>query len=156
MKKLRLYLDTSVIGGCFDKEFEKYSSQLVDDLKDNKVIALISEVIAAEISKAPPRVQDVLEQILNFPTTEEIILTSEMTDLAAQYLSQKVIPQKFEEDALHIAIATVAHADALISWNFKHIVNMRNISLFNSVNLKEGYPYLDIRSPMEVIQNDDY
>ena len=54
-------------------------------------------------------------------------------------------------DALHIAIATVSGVDVLVSWNFKHIVNLNRIKLFNSVNLKEGYHLLEIRTPLEVI-----
>lgn len=54
-------------------------------------------------------------------------------------------------DALHIALATVARVDVLVSWNFKHIVNLRRIHAYNAVNLKRGYPLLEIRSPREVI-----
>ena len=58
---------------------------------------------------------------------------------------------KFFEDALHIAIATINKVDVLVSWNFKHIVNINRIRLYNSVNLKSGYSMIDIRSPREIL-----
>ena len=54
-------------------------------------------------------------------------------------------------DAEHIAIATLNRVDVVVSWNFRHIVNLQRIRGFNSVNLKRGYPLLEIRSPWEVI-----
>ncbi|GMR24207.1 MAG: hypothetical protein BMS9Abin37_2725 [Acidobacteriota bacterium] len=54
-------------------------------------------------------------------------------------------------DAQHIAMATVARADVLVSWNFKHIVNLHRIQGYNSVNLRRGYPILEIRAPREVL-----
>ena len=51
---------------------------------------------------------------------------------------------------MHIALATLARVDALVSWNFKHIVNLHRIRGFNGVNLMRGYGTLEIRSPREV------
>jgi hypothetical protein len=69
-------------------------------------------------------------------------------------MDQKIVSQKYYGDALHIAIATVIGVDVLVSWNFKHIVNLDKIKLFNSVNLKEGYSILEIRTPREVIEDE--
>jgi len=67
---------------------------------------------------------------------------------------EKVIPQWCEADALHIATATYHNSDLLLSWNFKHIVNVTRIMGYNSVNLREGYKSLEIRSPKEVIYDE--
>ena len=77
-----------------------------------------------------------------------------MIKLAEKYIEQKIVSDKFYSDALHIAIATVIGVDVLVSWNFNHIVNLNRIRLFNSVNLREGYSILEIRSPREVIENE--
>ena len=53
-------------------------------------------------------------------------------------------------DAQHIAIATVAAVDVLVSWNFKHIVNLQRIRGYNAVNISEGYPPVEIRTPQEL------
>ena len=73
-------------------------------------------------------------------------------DLAEKYLKEKIVTKKFRSDALHIAIATINKVDVLVSWNFKHIVNLNRIRQYNSVNLKYAYPLIEIRSPMEIVE----
>ena len=154
MKKIKLYLDTSVIGGCFDKEFEQYSNRLFDNIRKGGLIAVVSDITAYEISKAPSFVKEV---ILSIPPEyiETVETTDEMRKLAEHYMESKIVSEKYELDALHIAIATVIKIDVLVSWNFRHIVNFQKIHQFNAVNLKEGYPVLDIRTPMEVIGDEE-
>ena len=71
--------------------------------------------------------------------------------MAQRYIEDGVISPNHFLDAEHIAIATVEKVDIIVSWDFKHIVNVHKIRGFNSVNLKEGYQLIDIRPPMEVI-----
>ena len=82
---------------------------------------------------------------------EVLALASEAEELAAQYIRDGAVGKNERADALHIALATAARVDVLVSWNFKHIVNLRRIHAFNAVNLKHGHPVLEIRSPREVI-----
>lgn len=63
--------------------------------------------------------------------------------------------KKSRVDAQHIATATISRVDVLVSWNFKHIVNLEKIHGYNSVNLRLGYPILEIRTPIEVIDYED-
>ena len=86
--------------------------------------------------------------------TESLALSPDAEELAAAYIQDGAIGMAMRIDALHIALATVARVDVLVSWNFKHIVNLRRIHAYNAVNLKEGYPLLEIRSPWEVLGND--
>lgn len=65
-----------------------------------------------------------------------------------------MIPGRMRADAQHIAIATVARVDVLVSWNFKHIVNLQRIYGYNSVNLRQGFPMIEIRTPREVLSNE--
>jgi len=83
---------------------------------------------------------------------EEIAFTRESSELAEQYIGAGVIGESMRTDAQHIATATVHRIDVLVSWNFRHIVNLPRIHGYNSVNLREGYPILEIRSPQEVIR----
>jgi hypothetical protein len=69
--------------------------------------------------------------------------------------NKKAVPNKFYEDALHIAIATINQVNVLASWNFKHIVNLDRIRMYNSVNLKNGLPMLEIRTPREILKFED-
>ena len=149
--KQKIYIDTSVIGGCFDEEFEEASNLLIDAIIRGELIGVISEVVFLELEEAPPRVRDMLDDLPkeNF---EYVELTEEASNLAKFYITEKVIELKHLNDAEHIAVATVSKVDVLVSWNFKHIVNLAKIRGFNAVNLKMGYNLIDIRSPWEVIK----
>jgi hypothetical protein len=95
-------------------------------------------------------VQDILAEIPE-RHIEYVELVEEAVNLAKKYIGEGVIGEGNLVDAEHIAIATVCRVDVLVSWNFKHIVNLQRIHGYNSVNLKHGYPLLEIRSPLEVI-----
>ena len=86
---------------------------------------------------------------------EFVSVTGEIEELAENYIKEKIVTEKYYEDALHIACATVYQLDLLISWNFKHIVNFNRIIQFNAVNLKNGYKTLQIFSPMEVLNDEE-
>ncbi len=149
MKKQKVYVDNSVIGGCFDKEFKKYSNSLIRDFKQEKFIPVISEITQAEIQDAPEQVQQKFFEIQQM--TQDILkVNNEVLDLAERYIQRKILSQKYFEDALHISIATINEADILVSWNFKHIVHFEKIRFFNAVNLENGYKNIEIYSPMEV------
>ena len=81
---------------------------------------------------------------------EVLQLDAEAKDLAEAYVAAGVVSARMRVDAQHIAMATVASVDVLVSWNFKHIVNLQRIHGYNSVNLRKGYPMIEIRTPREV------
>ena len=149
MKLLRIYVDTSVIGGCFDKEFAEWSIALMEDFRDRRFQCVVSDVTAAEVAMAPDAIQDLFEELLS--RSERLEVTRSALELLSAYESHAILGPRFRNDMLHIAIATVSEVDVVVSWNFRHIVNLQRIRGFNSVNLKRGYPLLEIRSPWEVI-----
>jgi hypothetical protein len=71
--------------------------------------------------------------------------------IAEQYIVKKVVGQTSRDDCRHTAIATISRVDVLVSWNFKHIVNVNRISGYNGVNMLLGYSQIEIRTPIEVI-----
>jgi hypothetical protein len=152
--KRRIYTDTSVIGGCLDVEFEEGSLSLFDTFKAGSTVLVISNLTIAELESAPQAVRDVL---LSVPKDhmEFIEFTEEASNLADTYLKEGVVSKKNRVDAQHIATATISRVDVLVSWNFKHIVNLERIHGYNSVNLKLGYAILEIRTPIEVIDYED-
>ncbi len=147
MNKYKVYIDTSVIGGCFDEEFKLYSNKLFESFEKQIYIPIISEIVLEELEKAPDKVKAKLKSLESLQIYE---ITDEIRILANQYLIERIITQNFSDDAIHIACSTVYKIDVLVSWNFKHIVNFNKIKLFNSINLKEGYSHLEIRTPMEL------
>lgn len=149
MKKTRIYIDTSVIGGCFDEEFKLWSNGLVEDFKSGLFIPVLSDVVAAEIVDAPEAVRRKYDEILGLDH-ELVASGQEAIELANKYQLRKILTPKYYADGLHIALATIADVDLLVSWNFRHIVRFDKIRLFNSVNLELGYKPLQIYSPREV------
>ncbi|MCA2694397.1 MULTISPECIES: hypothetical protein [unclassified Microcystis] len=142
MKKLRVYLDTSVIGGCLDDEFSLESNQLMEAIKQEKFILLMSDIIVSELINASQAVKDIL---LSIPqrVIEIVKITPEVLQLRDAYINEGVVTSKSINDANHVA-------DAIISWNFKHIVRLDKMKGYNQINLLNGYGILTIISPLEV------
>jgi len=146
---VRIYVDTSVFGGCFDPEFEYWSNRLMEFFKTGKHKAVISEVSEFELNFAPPKVKQILKAIPH-QHLEIAKLTDEAKQLSEYYLKEKIVTKQSIADTQHIAVATVEQVDLLVSWNFRHIVNFDKIRLYNSVNLKYGYRILEIRNPRDL------
>jgi hypothetical protein len=117
MKIQKIYLDTSVIGGCFDEEFQLWSNTLVGELHKGTFVPVISSIVTEEINRAPQNIKEKYNEIID---TGCPILTpdAESFELLKQYQNHTIISSKFENDMLHIALATVANVDILVSWNF--------------------------------------
>ena len=154
MKRQRIYIDTSIVGGFFDKVFEEETKLLFQQLEEKKVIFVISEVLTGELENAPERVKTLLD---NYPNDciEKVPLTIEARELANKYIAENVVGKTSLDDCRHIALATINKVDVLASWNFKHIVNLTRIRGYNGVNLKNGYPTIEIRNPKELINYGD-
>ncbi|MCX5900966.1 MAG: PIN domain-containing protein [Proteobacteria bacterium] len=147
---MKVYVDTSVFGGCFDDEYRKWSTRLFRELRQGTKCAIISDITIKELENAPQKVKKLLD-ILPDKNRKTVFSGDEDIALATAYINEGAITARFYNDALHIAIATINKVDVLVSWNFKHIVNLNRIRLYNSVNLKRGYSLIEIRSPMEVL-----
>jgi len=133
MKKLRVYIDSSVVGGCCDKEFEKESRALFAMAGRGEILLLVSDILAEELEMAPERVRNVLAAVAD----EDIELvegSQEATALRDAYMAAEVVGPGQAYDAYHVALATVARADLIVSWHFKHIVHVEKIRGFNAVN----------------------
>jgi hypothetical protein len=149
---LRLYVDTSVFGGVHDEEFRAPSERFFQTVRSGTFTVLVSEALVVEIGNAPEAVQATFEA--HRAHMEALETTAEATSLAEAYLAAKVVPAAARVDALHVALASVAAADAVVSWNFKHLVQLRRIRGFHAVNVLRGYPLIEIRSPLEVIDDE--
>ena len=150
LKIYKAYIDTNVIGGCFDKEFSILSNKLIDSFYKNKISLYISNLTEVEILNAPIKIKKFFFEILN-NGIQVLNENNESLSLANLYISEKILSKNYLDDARHIAIATVSDLDLILSWNFKHIVNYNRIKQFNSINIREGYKEIDIFSPREVI-----
>ncbi len=142
------YLDTSVWGGAFDNEFEKETILLFNMVKTDNITCLFSEVTENELQNAPKQVVEFFDSISQ---KRKVEITPEAFFLAKTYVEENVVGQTSFDDCLHIATATVHRADILVSWNFKHIVNVYRVRGYNAINMKMGFPFLSIHSPKEIV-----
>ncbi|WP_317899936.1 PIN domain-containing protein [Aurantibacillus circumpalustris] len=152
--KQRIYIDTSVVGGYFDEEFKEATMSLFDRLEKKEIVFVISDLLDLELIYAPERVRQLLQNYSS-DNFERVLLTEEALKLADTYVSEKVVGKTSIEDCRHIALATINRVDVLASWNFKHIVNLDRIKGYNSVNLRLGFPMIEIRSPKDLIKYGD-
>ena len=149
MHRIRVYVDTSVFGGTQDEEFSGPSRRFFTRVAEGRYVVLVSQITIAELDGAPEAVNDVL---LSLPPTgvERVAIGQDVDDLADAYIAARALGRTSLADAMHVAAATVAGADLILSWNFRHIVRFDRIRMFNGVNALNGYRSLDIRSPLEV------
>ena len=151
---MKFYVDTSVWGGYADKEFAEWTKPFFNQAQQGKFIIMLSDVTLGELNKAPQNIREL-------PTTippqflELTSITQEQLELANKYILEGALTQKFHTDAQHIAISTILKVDSLVSWNFQHMVNFFRIRKYNSINLKYGYSTIDIRTPKEVIYENE-
>ena len=149
----RVYIDTSVVGGQFDQEFSADTIPFFAAVTAGKFVVILSDLLEAELLRAPQQVRD-------FPATlpvqqiEWLKLTQDAADLADHYIAAKVVGPTSRADCQHIAMATLVKADVLVSWNFKHIVNLDRIRGYNGINYQRGHQMIEIRTPKEIISHD--
>ena len=150
----RFYFDTSVFGGLFDSEFEEETVLLFEKVTLGQIRCIYSNLTESELTNAPERVGD---YFVNIPENckEKILVTPDALILAQTYIEEKVVGETSLDDCIHIATATLHKVDMLVSWNFKHIVNLSRIRQYNSVNIKKGYSFVEIRSPRDIIKEEE-
>lgn len=150
MKKTKLYLDTSVPSFLFSEdspEKREITVQFWDFLKSGLYDIAISDVLLAEISRCEIHLNQKLEDKLAEIVPDIVSVNEEIFSLAQKYIDEGIIPQKYQDDALHVACATYSEADALISWNFKHMVKLKTIRGVNGINRMLGFKDLEILTP---------
>ena len=147
--KQRFYIDTSVVGGYFDDEFSSDTIPFFEQAKNGEIIIIVSDLLDAELLRAPEFVKKLLTGI---PETniEGVKLSKLAVTLADKYIAAKVVGKTSRADCQHIAIATICNADVLVSWNFKHIVNLERIRGYNGINYQNGFKMIEIRTPKEL------
>ncbi len=152
--KQRFYFDTSVFGGVFDAEFEEATLLLFERVKLGGIICIYSDLTETELNSAPKKIKNFFK-VLPKENLERVAVNDEILTLATKYIGEKVVGQSSFDDCVHIATATIYKADILLSWNFRHIVNVYRIRGYNAINLRMNYPSLEIRSPKEIIEYED-
>jgi predicted nucleic acid-binding protein len=152
MNPLRVYIDTSVFGGYYDREFDDDSRAFFRYVHDKKILVVVSDLVIGELSRAPNPVRSLLDRTIR-DGAESLEVTRMALQLQEAYLKAGILGRKWENDAMHVALATVSHADVIASWNFKHLLDPRRSREFNGVNLGMGYGLISILSPSDIVHN---
>lgn len=158
MNKIRIYLDTSVISHLsVDDTPDKMqdTQHLWRLLRSGQFKAVISSLTMAELESCPEPKRTILLNHLAEIDYERIQETSECIALSEKYLQYGVLRLKSRDDCRHIAIATISECKYIISWNFKHFVNVRTIEKVQAINKLLGYNEVTIWPPTMIIEGDD-
>ena len=159
MKKLKIYLDTSIVGYLYQEaQPEKMleTQRLWNQIKNGAYEVLISELLLEELSNNPNEV--IKNKLLGFLAEidyEIVPITPDIEKLATKMILQGILTKKNYADCLHIATALVSDCNLLISWNFKHLVNIKTISGVRAISNLEGYKSIDIVQPTLLVQEGD-
>ena len=155
MPKLKVYVDTSVLGAVYDTEDPSrvaVTKQLLSILKKRQeYMPFISNVVLEEIEEAPLNIRNDLKHMVDIFSLEIIYETETCVTLVEEYVKKKIIPRKYRDDARHIAVAVLHDVDVIITWNCKHMAQVEKKRMINAVNMMLGYRQIDIVTPLEVV-----
>jgi hypothetical protein len=158
MKRMKLYIETSAWNFLFaeDAPEKRIATGLFfDEVKSGKYEIFISETVRAEFMAAPVAKRKMLFEVVKEHDPIMLEADEEVRNLATVYVNNGILTEKHFRDLLHLAYASVHGMKALISWNQKHIVKIRTYDLVNAINRIQGYHEIQIRTPQEVIENED-
>jgi len=146
---IRVYADTSVYGGVEDDEFADASRTFFAQVRQGRFALAVSPLVVEEIAEAPEAVRKHFNAFL--PQATILDVTPDVQSLQQAYLDAGILTPAWQEDALHVALASVHKCDVIVSWNFRHIVHFQKIPKYSAVNALHDYPSIAIHSPPEVL-----
>lgn len=155
MRQLKLYLDTSILNftlGGAEPPRVAATQTLLRQLQAHIFSGYISAVVVQEVLAAPEPKRSDLIRIIETHRLSVLELDAAAEALAHQYVVHRVVPKRYDNDARHIAIAVVNNLDVIVSWNFRHMVNVKARLAVNGINRLEGYHEIEIVTPEEVIE----
>jgi len=129
--------------------------KLFEQIKKGIYECYISDVVLAEVEKAEEEIKNRLKSLIVEYELKVLRVDEEVIALFEKYVEANIIPAKYENDILHIAVSVVNELDVILSWNFEHIVKLKTKNEVNGINLLLGYRQIQIATPMEVIENED-
>jgi len=152
---MKLYLETTVPSFLFADdapEKQQVTRQFFKWLAISPDKLYISELVLAELNRASTVVRDKLLKAVAQLPVENLPVSDEAVDLAGQYVANNVIPARYRDDALHVALAVINNLDVVVTWNMKHLANVRRIEGINRTNLILRLALIRIHTPEEVIE----
>ncbi len=158
MNKLKVYLDTSVISHLMQEDVPEKMSEtlkLWDIFKAGKYDVFLSTVTLQEIDNCPEPKRTELFKHLGEIDYTPIEITEDMSEVAQQLIDMGILTQKSYDDCQHIASAVIYGCDCIISWNFKHIVNIKTIRGVRAITNLKGYKPIEILNPTVLLESEE-
>ena len=158
MRIPKIYLETSIFNFLFadDAPDKKQDAlKLFEEIRQGKYQPYTSDFVVSELQDAQEPKRSAMIDLITKYDMIVIPADEETKRLAELYVAEGIIPEKYSADAFHIASTTVSDLDFIVSYNFKHIVKLKTITLTEAVNLREGYKRIGIYSPTEVVVYDE-
>ena len=158
MRKLKVYLDTSFISHMHQLDaLDKMNDTIAlwEDIKAGEYHAVISEVTTRELMNAPEPKRSIIADYMNEADFEVLAITSEIDELAQEIIRRGILTQKSLDDCTHIAAAILNNCDIIVSWNFKHLVNIKTINSIREIVVSRYYKPIDIYSPNVLLKGDE-
>ena len=158
MKKLKLYLDTSVISYLDQSdapERMKETRLFWERVKAGKYDVVISDIVTKEIENCEEKKKTVLISYLAEITYEFFTQDERSIKIADQFVDLHILKEKCIDDCRHIAGAIVSGCDIIVSWNFKHIVNHKTQMGVKAITALEGYKELFVYTPTVLSEGED-
>ena len=157
MKKLKIYLDTTIISFLYAEDAPEKMAITKEFWKmavESKFEIVFSQVTLREVLRCSEPKRSIMTDFLQQIDYRVFELNEEMLVLAEKYVAEGLIPEKYKDDAFHLAAATVDNCDIVLSWNFTHIVKAKTIFGVNGVNNMVGYRHIEIMSPESLTEVD--
>lgn len=157
-KKLKIYLDTSVVSYLLQEDVPEkmeITNQLWELIKQEQFDIYLSNVTMKEIAKCPEPKRSQLIQRLDDVEYTLIEVAENTLDIAEQLVSMKILSEKCYDDCQHIAAAVESGCDCIVSWNFKHIVNIRTIRGVRAITNLKGYKPIEILNPSVLLESEE-
>lgn len=157
MKKLKVYLDTSVISYLKQEDTpDKMQDTLTlwEMFKDKKYEVYLSKLTLKEVFQCPEPKRQILLGYLGQIDYVEVSASGESLVLAEKIIDMGILRPKSFDDCQHIALAIISNCDCIISWNFKHIVNIKTIHGVRAITNLEGYKMIDILNPSVLLESE--
>jgi predicted nucleic acid-binding protein len=153
MKKLKIYLDTSVVSQFDDSERGMITKEFFEIAKKADVELMISPMVQNEILRATPEKRQQLVTLIGLLPLTKLIVNAEADKLVERYISAGILNETHSADLTHIAYAVLAHCDYIVSWNMKHLANERTILRVHKFNSENELSKIIIVTPKQLIDN---
>lgn len=158
MRKLKIYLDTSVIS-YLDQEdaLEKMEQtrKVWEILQTEKYEVIISDLVLAEINECKEPKKSILKEYLAQINYKRVDITEETEEIANEIIDNGILNSKSFDDCLHIASAILNDCNIIVSWNFKHMVNVDTINGVRKITFAKRYNNIDIYAPYVLLSEKD-